>query len=47
MTVLWDAYRTALPSIAAAVGRTPLVKLNRVTAGVRPPTAPLLRASTA
>jgi cysteine synthase A len=37
MTVLWDAYRSALPSIAAAVGRTPLVKLNRVTAGVRPP----------
>jgi cysteine synthase len=37
MTVLWDAYRTALPSIAAAVGRTPLVKLNRVTSGVRPP----------
>jgi len=36
MTVLWDAYRNALPSIAAAVGRTPLVKLNRVTAGVRP-----------
>src|SRR2546429_8422180 len=36
MTALWDAYRNALPSIAAAVGRTPLVKLNRVTAGVRP-----------
>ena len=36
MTVLWDAYRNALLSIAAAVGRTPLVKLNRVTAGVRP-----------
>jgi len=36
MTVLWDAYRTALPSIAAAVGRTPLVRLNRVSAGVRP-----------
>ena len=36
MTVLWNAYRTALPSIAAAVGRTPLVKLNRVTAGARP-----------
>src|SRR5262245_27878481 len=34
MTVTWDAYRTALPSIAHAVGRTPLVKLNRlVTAG--------------
>jgi cysteine synthase A len=36
MTVLWDTYRTALPSIAAAVGRTPLVKLNRVTATVTP-----------
>jgi len=36
MTVLWDAYRTALPSIAAAIGRTPLVKLNRVTSGARP-----------
>ena len=37
MTILWDAYRTALPSIAAAVGRTPLVQLNRVTGGVKPP----------
>jgi cysteine synthase len=37
MTVRWDAHRTALSSIAEAVGRTPLVKLNRVTAGVRPP----------
>ena len=37
MTILWDAYRSVLPSIAAAVGRTPLVKLNRVTSGVRPP----------
>ena len=36
MTVRWDAHRTALSSIAEAVGRTPLVKLNRVTAGVRP-----------
>ena len=36
MTVLWDAYRNALPSIAEAVGRTPLVMLNRVTTGVRP-----------
>src|SRR5574342_510463 len=26
----------ALPSIAAAVGRTPLVRLNRITAGVAP-----------
>ena len=37
MTILWDAYRAALPSIAHAVGRTPLVRLNRVTAGLRPP----------
>ena len=36
MTILWDGYRNALPSIAAAVGRTPLVKLNRVAAGVKP-----------
>src|SRR3989449_1807151 len=32
----WDASRTALASIAEAVGRTPLVRLNRVTAGVKP-----------
>jgi len=37
MPILWDTYRTALGSIAEAVGRTPLVKLNRVNAGVRPP----------
>lgn len=37
MTVLWDANRAALPSIAQAVGRTPLVRLGRVTAGVTPP----------
>ena len=36
MPIAWDAYRHALPSIAHAVGRTPLVKLNRVTVGVRP-----------
>ena len=36
MTILWDAYRSALGSIAQAVGRTPLVTLNRVTAGVVP-----------
>jgi cysteine synthase A len=36
MTTPWDAFRHALPSIAAAVGRTPLVKLNRVAAGVTP-----------
>src|SRR5437660_9490248 len=35
--ILWDAYRSALGSIAQAVGRTPLVTLNRVTAGVTPP----------
>jgi cysteine synthase len=28
----WNAYRSALPSITHAVGRTPLVRLNRVTA---------------
>ncbi len=37
MTIRWDAHRGALPSIAHAVGRTPLVRLNRVTAGVTPP----------
>src|SRR2546430_1613368 len=37
MSIRWDAYRAALPSIAHAVGRTPLVKLNRVTAGLTPP----------
>ena len=37
MTVLWDAYRSALTSIAHAVGRTPLVRLGRVAAGVKPP----------
>ncbi|HEV8614080.1 MAG TPA: PLP-dependent cysteine synthase family protein [Methylomirabilota bacterium] len=36
MTILWDTYRAALPSIAHAVGRTPLVRLNRVAAGVTP-----------
>src|SRR5881628_681603 len=36
MPIRWDAPRTALASIAEAVGRTPLVRLNRVTAGVRP-----------
>jgi cysteine synthase A len=34
MAVAWDAYRLALPSIAGAVGRTPLVRLHRVTAGL-------------
>ena len=37
MTILWDTYRSALGSIAQAVGRTPLVTLNRVTAGATPP----------
>ena len=36
MSVDWTAYARALPSIAAAVGRTPLVRLNRVTADVAP-----------
>ena len=33
----WDRYARALPSIAAAVGRTPLVRLNRLTRDVTPP----------
>jgi len=37
VTILWDAYRSALGSIAQAVGRTPLVTLNRVTTGITPP----------
>ena len=37
MTILWDTYRSALGSIAQAVGRTPLVTLNRVTVGLTPP----------
>ena len=36
MAVGWDGYRHALHSIALAVGRTPLVRLNRVTAGFAP-----------
>src|SRR6266853_2731244 len=32
----WNRYARALPTIAAAVGRTPLVRLNRVTADVKP-----------
>jgi cysteine synthase len=35
--VPWDAYRSALGSIAEAVGRTPLVRLGRVTVDVVPP----------
>jgi cysteine synthase A len=34
--IAWDAHRRALPSIGHAVGRTPLVALNRVTRGVGP-----------
>src|SRR5712692_9902597 len=37
VTILWDTYRSALGSITQAVGRTPLVTLNRVTAGLTPP----------
>jgi cysteine synthase A len=37
VAVLWDTYRSALTSIAQAVGRTPLVRLGRVSAGVKPP----------
>jgi cysteine synthase A len=36
MPILWDAYRSALGSIAQAVGRTPLVRLGRVAADVVP-----------
>ena len=37
MPTEWDPYRTALDSIAQAVARTPLVRLNRMTAGLKPP----------
>ncbi|MGH7389194.1 MAG: PLP-dependent cysteine synthase family protein [Candidatus Rokuibacteriota bacterium] len=37
MTIRWDGYRSALASIAEAVGRTPLVGLGRVAADVAPP----------
>src|SRR5919198_4476321 len=37
MPVRWDMYAKVLGSIADAVGRTPLVRLNRVTADVTPP----------
>jgi cysteine synthase len=36
MTGGFGQYSAALPSIAAAVGHTPLVRLNRMTAGVTP-----------
>src|SRR5467141_3218632 len=32
----WARYTHALPSIASAVGRTPLVRLNRITADLTP-----------
>jgi len=35
--ILWDTYRSALHSIGEAIGRTPLVKLGRVTVHVVPP----------
>jgi cysteine synthase A len=35
-TIAWDRYARALDSIAAAVGRTPLVRLNRLTQGLGP-----------
>ena len=37
MPILWDTYRSALHSIGEAIGRTPLVKLGRVTVHVVPP----------
>jgi cysteine synthase A len=36
MPVRWEMHARALGSIAEAVGRTPLVRLNRVTAGAGP-----------
>ena len=35
-SVPWDLYRKALPSITHAIGRTPVVRLNRVTEGLSP-----------
>src|SRR5262249_57170471 len=32
----WNHYATALPSIAAAVGRTPMVRLGRISGDVAP-----------
>src|SRR6202008_997163 len=32
----WERYTAALPSIAAAVGRTPLVRLTRITRDLKP-----------
>jgi cysteine synthase len=36
MPLRWDAHRSALSSISEAIGRTPLVRLNRVTTAVKP-----------
>jgi cysteine synthase A len=36
ITTPWTRYATALPSIADAVGRTPLVRLNRIARDVTP-----------
>src|SRR4029078_12147712 len=35
-SIAWDRYHRALPSIAHAVGRTPLVALSRLTRDVQP-----------
>lgn len=37
MTIRWDGFRSALPSIALAAGRTPLIRLNRVARGLAAP----------
>ncbi|MGZ8612403.1 MAG: pyridoxal-phosphate dependent enzyme, partial [Actinomycetota bacterium] len=31
MTIEWDANRSAVPTLLGAIGRTPLVRLQRVT----------------
>ncbi len=36
MPLRWDAHRSTLSSISEAIGRTPLVRLNRLTTNVRP-----------
>jgi cysteine synthase len=36
MTPRWDRFRSALETITDAIGRTPLVRLRRVTAGLGP-----------
>jgi cysteine synthase len=35
-SVTWDVYRHALPSMAHAIGRTPMIRLNRLAADVSP-----------